>query len=158
MQVCFTKLSAEQHRFAVLRGDGAREALVLESRSYLLHDWVHFAIEAELPIVDGFYGQLASGTPLAILNDRSSPLAAQGGLALAEALVGPMQSLYRGRLTPEAYLALAQPRLPERVDAGFVERVRERLRRLAGLWRATPYGRDMVLAWPPTLLSEHPAR
>src|SRR5688572_8495429 len=106
MQVCFTKLSAERHRFAVIRGDSAREVLVLESRSYLIHDWVHFAVEAELPIIDGFYGRLASGTPLAQLNDRSQPLAAQGELALAEALVGPMQSVYRGRLTPEEYLRL----------------------------------------------------
>lgn len=158
MQVSFTKLSAEQHRFAVTRDDGSREALVLDSRSYLIHDWVHFAVEAELPIADGFYGRLADGTPLARLNDRSQALAAQGGLALAEALVGPMQSLYRGRLTPEAYLALARPTLPERVNAGFVERVRERLRRLAGLWRSTPYGRDMVLRWPASPLSEHPAR
>ena len=158
MQVAFTKLSAERHRFAVCRGVGAPEALVLESRSYLVHDWVHFAVEAELPIADGFYGRLASGTSLARLNDRSQPLTEQGGLALAEALVGPMQSLYRGRLTREAYLVLAQPKLPERVNAGFVERVLERLRRLSGLWRATPYGRDMVLGWPAVPLSERDSR
>ena len=158
MQVSFTKLSAQEHRFVVIRDDGAREALVLESRSYLIHDWVHFAVEAELPIADGFYGQLAGGKPLARFNDRSQPLAGQGGLALAEALVGPMQSLYHGRLTPEAYLDLARPRLPERVNAGFVERVRERLRRVGGLWRTTRYGRDMVLVWPASPLGEHAAR
>jgi len=37
MQVSFTKLSAEQHRFAPCRGDGSREAVVLESRSDLIH-------------------------------------------------------------------------------------------------------------------------
>jgi hypothetical protein len=156
MQVAFTKLSAQQHRFALIRADGSREAVVLESRSYLVHDWVHFAVEAELPIVDGFYGQLASGMPLGRLNDRSRPmLEAHGGLALAEALVGPMQSLHRGRLTREAYLALARPKLPGRVSAAFVERAQERLRRLTGFWRATPYGRDMVLGWPAPPLVEH---
>jgi hypothetical protein len=68
-----------------------------------------------------------------------------------------MQSLYHGRLTPEAYLTLAQPKLPERVNAGFVARARERLRRLVGLWRATPYGREMVLDWPAAPLAEHAA-
>jgi hypothetical protein len=158
MQVAFTKLSGEQHRFAVILGDRTPETLVLESRSYLIHDWVHFAVEAELPIADGFYGQLADGTPLAHLNDRAQPLAARGGLALAEALVGPMQSLYRGRLSRKDYLSLTQSRLPERVNAAFVDRALERLRRLAGRWRATPYGRDMVLGWPAPPLSEHAPR
>ena len=148
VRVSFTKLSAERHRFGVLRQDGSREALELESRSYLLHDWVHLAVEAELPIADGCYGQLASGTPLGVLNDRSRPFPSSGGLALAEALVGPMQSLYTGRLAVSAYLALAAERQCERADTGFVERVRERLRRLEGHWRATPYGGDMTLAWP----------
>jgi hypothetical protein len=35
------------------------------------------------------------------------------------------------------------------VDDGFVERVRERLRRLVGRWRATRFGMTMELPWPP---------
>jgi hypothetical protein len=148
VRVSFTKISSERHRFGVRRDDGSRETQELESRSYLLHDWVHLAIEAELPIADGFYGQLASGTPLAVLNDRSRPFPNAGGLALAELLVGPMQSLYAGRLATPAYVALAAERHPGLVDEAFVERVRERLRRLEGHWRATPYGGDMTIVWP----------
>lgn len=138
MRVSFTKLSSERHRFGVLRADGSREALELESRSYLLHDWVHLAVEAELAIVDGFYGHLASGTALAALNDRSRPFPSSGGLALAEALVGPMQSLHAGRLPVGAYLALAQQKYPGRVDEAFVGRVRERLRQARGALEGHP--------------------
>jgi hypothetical protein len=154
VQVAFTKLSAETHRFAVARDDGTREELELDSRSYLLHDWVHFAVEAELPVADGFYGQLASGTPLSVLNDRTRVLQEGSGLALVEALVGPMQSVYHGRLTEDAYLALFARRQPGRVDGAFVERVAERLRRLAGHWKSTPYGQQMVLEWPARPLAE----
>jgi hypothetical protein len=154
VRVSFTKLSPERHRFGVLRADGSCETLELESRSYLLHDWAHLAVEAELPVVDGFYGQLASGTPLAVLNDRSRPFPSSGGLAIAESLVGPMQSLYAGRLAVDAYLALAEERHPGLVSHAFVDRARERLRRLAGHWRATPYAGDMTLMWPPPALSE----
>ena len=158
MRVTFTKLSPERHRFAVLRADGSREELELESRSYLLHDWAHLAIEAELPIVDGFYGLLAEGTPLAVLNDRSRPGPVSEGLALAETLVGPMQSVHAGRLAMDAYLALAGRQQPGRVNEAFVRRVLERLRRLTGHYRATPYGRDMMIVWPlPSLLEKVPA-
>jgi len=156
--VTFTKLSSERHRFGVVRADGSREALELESRSYLLHDWAHLAVEAELPIEDGFYCQLARGTALAVLNDHSRPFPSSGGLAVAEALVGPMQSLHAGRLAVPAYLALVNERHPGLVDGELVERVRERLRRLEGHWKATPYAGDMTLVWPLAALLEAVSR
>ncbi|HWO08495.1 MAG TPA: hypothetical protein VNN80_03420 [Polyangiaceae bacterium] len=153
MQVAFAKLSAERHRFTVVRADGVRDAVELTTRSYLLHDWVHFAVETELPIADGFYGRLASGTRLSVLNDRARAPAPGSGLALAEALVGPMQSVYHGRLAVDAYLALVDRQRAPEVDGAFVARVNERLRRLAGRWRATAYGREMRLEWPAPVLT-----
>jgi hypothetical protein len=85
--------------------------------------------------------------PLGVLNDRSRSFPSSGGLALAEALVGPMQSLYAGRLAVPAYLALAAEH-PGPVDEVFIERVREPLRRLEGHWKATPYAGDMQIVWP----------
>ena len=158
VQVAFTKLFKERHRFAVVRSDGVRDAVELETRSYLVHDWVHFAVEAELPIADGFYGRLASGTRLCVLNDRARAPEPGSGLGLAESLVGPMQSVYRGRLAVDAYLALVDRQRAPQVDRAFVQRVLERLRRLAGHWRATAYGGEMRREWPaPALTGSSPA-
>ena len=62
------------HRLEVFRDDGSCECVELETRSLLLHDLVHYAIEAQAEIRTGFYGLLASGTTLAALGDRDNPL------------------------------------------------------------------------------------
>ena len=38
--------------------------------------------------------------------------------------------------------------LPAWLDEAFVERARERMRRLLGHWRATPHGSTMTVTWP----------
>ena len=97
MRVVFTKISDRVHRLEVTGRDGPDERVELETRSLLLHDLVHYAVESEAPIRDGFYGLLAEGVALSALNDREAPYSSPG-LATAESLVGPMQSLCQGRL------------------------------------------------------------
>jgi hypothetical protein len=148
MRVLFTKLSDRRHRFEVVRDDGTRENVELDSRSFLLHDLVHYAVEAELRLPDAFYGLLSSGTPLSRLNDRSTYADPTPGLAKAETLVGPLQSLWNERIDPAIHLENVQRAFPE-VDAALIARILERLRRLTGHWRATAYRSTMELPWPP---------
>ena len=61
MIVRFTRLSPTHHRFEALRDDGSIESRELETRSLLNHDLVHFALESEGELKDGFYGTLARG-------------------------------------------------------------------------------------------------
>lgn len=149
MRIELTKLTNDRHRLVVVRDDGAREDVELETRSFLLHDLVHYAVEAEANIVDGFWGSLARGTRLADLNDREATYPAGSGLALAETLVGPMQSCWNGRLPPDRYVEMGAGAAPGVVDDAFVARVFERLRRVTGHWKATPFHQPMVLPWPP---------
>ena len=148
MRVVFTKLTDATHRLEVFRDDGTRERVELETRSLLLHDLVHYAVEAHAEIRQGFYGLLASGTALAELNDRDNPPSGVG-LAMAESLVGPMQSLHKGRLSRALYLEHGRAAYPDVVNDAFVDAVLERLRRLVGHWRAVAYGASMELLWPP---------
>jgi hypothetical protein len=145
----FTKLTDEAHRFAVFRDDGTSASTELESRSFLLHDLVHYAVEAEAHILDGFYGLLATGTSLALLNERDRP-ELSAGLTLAERLVGPMQSVHNERLSPELYLENVGSVAPDIVTGAFVDNVLDCLRRLTGHWRATAYGASMEYRWPPS--------
>ena len=48
----------------------------------------------------------------------------------------------------DRYLELASQAAPF-VDRAFAERVLERIRRLEGHWRATPFHGTLELAWPP---------
>lgn len=145
-RIALTKLTDDRHRLAIRRDDGSSESVELETRSLLLHDLVHWAIEAEAKIDDGFWGSLAGGTTLEALSDRTAT--PTPGLALAESLVGPMQSLWNGRLDPAIYLENVGALAPDVVDAAFVERVCERLRALTGHWRATWFGEVMEIEWP----------
>lgn len=72
------------------------------------------------------------------MSDPPSP-----GIARAEGLVGPMQSVWNGRLDEAVYIEHAK------VNASFVAGVLERLRALWGHWRATPFHQAMEIEWPP---------
>lgn len=149
MRIVLTRLTDARHRLEIRRPGGAAESVELETRSFLLHDLVHYAVEAEAGIDDGFWGLLARGTTLAALSDRTMKDPPSAGLALAETLVGPMQSVWNGRLDAALYVENIRPAAPGIVDAAFVDRVRGRLRALSGRWRATPFHGAMELGWPP---------
>jgi hypothetical protein len=145
MRIGFRKVTDERHVLSIHRDDGTSESVELETRSFLLHDLVHYAVEAEAGITDGFWGLLANGTTLAQLSERTMATPLSPGIVLAEKLVGPMQSVWNGRLDP----ALYEEHTRGLVADDFVERVRARLRRLSGHWRGTPVRAEMEIEWPP---------
>jgi hypothetical protein len=146
MQIALTRRTDRRHRLTVTRDDGSRESVQLETRSLLLHDLVHLAVETEANLPRAFWGMVACGTSLAGL--RLEPDAPEGEqLWIAERLVGPMQAVWNNRLDDARYTALALSATPA-VDAGFVDRVRARLRTLTGHWRATQHGKTMRVSWP----------
>lgn len=147
MRVLLTPLDPRTHRLEVVREGGTRDARVLETRSYIVHDLAHFAVEAEAAIPDGVFGLLARGAPLDGLgtDERATSLEASKnpGLARAESLAGPFQSLWHGRLDADRYAELVG------VDRAFVDRALARMRGLMGHWNATRHGQTMELRWPP---------
>lgn len=60
MDVCIEKLSAEEHRVSIRRLDGSKDSISLNSRSFLRHDFAHFAVESEVPIKMGYWGSVAA--------------------------------------------------------------------------------------------------
>lgn len=142
MHIVFTKTSDERHSVEITRSDGSSESVELVSRSFLRHDLAHFAIEVELPIRNGYWGSVSSGASL-----RGEGIAGDEAL-LAEALAGPIQTLFRTDAGPDAYLELLEKRAPTHATPGLALRVHERVRALRGHWKATPYGAEMKLEWP----------
>src|SRR5215471_7120274 len=90
MLVRLTRLTNERHRLELVRDDGTREARELETRSALLHDLVHYAVETEAGLRGSFYGQLAGGKTYDALTEQPSndPEAMQ-----TEAVVGRIQGI-----------------------------------------------------------------
>jgi hypothetical protein len=145
MRIDLTPLTPRTHRLAITRDDGTAESAELETRSLLLHDLVHLAVETEAGLTRGFWGLVAEGRTMDSL--RIDDPGDVGDLLVAEQLVGPMQAVWNERLSPKMYVAhfAASHRA---VDRAFVERVRGRLRELTGHWKATRHGQTMSVHWP----------
>jgi hypothetical protein len=157
VRILLQKLSDERHVLQILREDGRSEQVECETRSYLHHDLLHYAVEAEAHLDQGFWGNLAKGKTLVQMNDRTgNAMQAEGPQMLAiEQIVGALSGLGKG-VPAAAIVAWFQDAavsagiaVPEWVTEQLVLAVQERMRRLLGHWKATPYGDTMSLPWPP---------
>jgi hypothetical protein len=157
MRILLHKLTDERHALSIVRDSGATERVECETRSYLMHDLLHHAVEAEASLQGGFWGSLAAGKTLAALNDRSGPPMAAGGpeLAAIEQVVGALSGTTKGRSSAELVAGMRRfaeslgSTMPPWLTEPFVDAVHERMRHLVGHWRATPFGGTMELDWPP---------
>jgi hypothetical protein len=147
--VRFTRLNPTHHRFEAIRADGAHETREFETKSLLLHDLVHFAVESEAKLRGGFYGALAAGAAY------DAPLPGSEAMAI-ESVVGPLQGALKGEIDPDAFVArhnAMQANMgaasPAWLTPDLITHVLERLRHLQGQWRATPFGETMELRFDP---------
>jgi hypothetical protein len=155
MQIRLTKLDNDHHRLEIARDDGSRESLTLETRSYLLHDLLHLAVETEAGLQTGFWGCLARGKTLADMNDRTGQSMKEhsADMATIEQAVGALTGAAKGVDAAtvlaglQRWLAATERPLPAWLDEAFIVRVQERMRKLMGHWRATPFGQAMEVRW-----------
>jgi hypothetical protein len=156
MRIAFLKISDERHTLEIIRDDGRREQVECETRSYLVHDLLHYAVETEAALDGGFWGNLARGKTLLDMNDRTGKAmqAENPEMAAIEGLVGPLSAAVKGRSAAEmvagfsVYAAAMQSTAPEWLTERFVAAVQERMRKLMGEWKAIPFGGVMTLRWP----------
>jgi len=157
MLIRLTRLSNERHRFEFVRDDGTRESHELETRSTLLHDLAHYAVEVEAGLKEAFYGRLARG----LTYSQLSTMPAQSPEALqTELVVVQIQNTYKhGFDAPETNSHDASKRIvasfgfggsepPDWLTEELVDRARKRLRSVQGRWRSTPFHQTMELRFP----------
>lgn len=148
MRILFHKQNDARHTLEIICDDGRRERVECETRSYLVHDLLHFAVESEASFDFGFWGALAAGKTLADLNDRQKPYGGEAML-FVEGLVAALTSAVKGMPAQALLERLGLNRqLPPWLTPPFIDAVNERMRRLRGCWNATPFGDAMELHWP----------
>lgn len=151
----FTPVSPASHRFDYLRPDGTGETIEMDTRSLLFHDLLHFAVESEAGLRGSFYGLLAKVGGYEELRVAGG-MALGGEIAITERVVGALTGALSGEyLDAEAFvervtefLDVYEERAPRWFTPAFVLAVKERMRRLDGEWKATPFGRTMELQFP----------
>ena len=157
MRIIFRKLSGEQHELALVRPDGRRESALCETRSLLMHDFIHYVVEGAARLETGFWGRLAQGRSLAEMNDRAGLPAADEAaeMAVVEQFVGALSGAAKGVSAADLvarlarYAAATGVPVPAWLTEPVVVEAQERLRHLVGAWRATPPGGALELGWPP---------
>jgi hypothetical protein len=147
LRIRFTRIDNQTHRFEAVRPDGSVEMRVLETRSFLLHDLVHFAVESEAKLRNSFYGQLARGAGY-------EDLTTGGESAGTEMVVGALQGALKGEVDAHAFVARLKEMCatlardpPEWLTPDMIARALERLRQVQGQWRATKFGETLELAF-----------
>jgi hypothetical protein len=155
MRIVFHKTSGERHGLEIVHDCGERERVECETRSCLVHDFLHFATEAAAHLDGGFWGNLAKGKTLADMNDRTGQRMAEEGPAMMsiERVVGALSLAAKGRSPRDVvsaignYMSNLDVPMPHWLTEEFVAEVQEQLRQLLGRWNATPYGGTMSLDW-----------
>jgi hypothetical protein len=156
MRILFRKHTDERHTLEIVQDGGRREGVECETRSYLLHDLLHYAVESEAGLGGGFWGNLERGKTLADMNDRTGQamISAAPEMAVIERIVGALSAAAKGMPAARMvalmgeYAQSLDTTLPAWLTERLVVAVQERIRRLIGEWKATPYGGTMELAWP----------
>ena len=153
MQIRLTRLTNERHRIEFVRDDGTREAHELETRSALLHDLVHYAVETEAGLRASFYGRLASGeTYEALMAVPPTSFEAMQTEHVVVRVQGIAKADIWSDVDPESFAQLIAASFrsvdhepPRWLNGDLIVRVRERLRRVQGQWRATPFHQTLAL-------------
>lgn len=147
LHITLSKLNPQRHRIDIFRSDASIDGAELETRGFLLHDLMHFAIERALGLPHGFYGLLATGHDLMevrqpeLLSDSD-----RSALLNADTFVEPMLSVWQRQISVMDYVTqLSAPGL----DADFVSHIQNHVRSLLDTWRHLPYGEGMCLLWEP---------
>lgn len=152
MRIRFKKLSDERHELGISRDLTSWETAACETRSYLTHDLLHYAVEVQAGVEAGFWGRLAAGATLAEMNDRTRALS--GEMAAIEQVVGALTTSVKGRSAAEVAAGMKRfatslgTTMPSWLTEEFVLAVQERMRQLLGRWKATPRGAALDLPWP----------
>jgi hypothetical protein len=153
------KTSVQRHELAIVRADGRRESVSCETRSVLVHDFIHYAVESEAKLDAGFWGSLARGRTLAEMNDRARVLDGPDAVEMAaematiERFVGALHGASKGVAAADVVAGIRRyaegmnEPLPAWLTEALVVNVQERLRRLMGAWKATPHGGTLALDW-----------
>lgn len=156
LSIAITRISPTHHTFVYTRSDGTRESVELETKTYLLHDFTHFALESEAGITGGFYGLLAEGCSFEELSlvDENNPVSKEA--LNVERVVGPLSGFVESDMLAEELIAGLEnlfgafpEKLPVWVTTEVFEKTRERYRKLKSHWNALMFGETLELTFSP---------
>ena len=101
MKIELKKITNYQCEYTLTRDDQSLERITLETKTFLLHDICHFAVENNLEYKKGFWGMLSQGYTFSELFGKNNPQTEE--LRFIEQVVGPIQSVYSGHILKQDF-------------------------------------------------------
>ncbi|MES2953441.1 MAG: hypothetical protein V4674_02685 [Patescibacteria group bacterium] len=162
MKIKLTKLRYEEHTLELVRENGTREQAVLNTKTFLFHDFLHYCVETLADLRNSFWGSLAAGKALKELSMRMedpSPekifLASSTEAGTTEMVVGVLTGVVRGGASAKDAIAvlsnIASAKgevVPAWCTEQLIEKVQNRMRELLGEWNSLPHEGSMTLEFP----------
>jgi hypothetical protein len=148
----FTRISPTHHTLEYVREDGSRESAEMETKTFLEHDFLHYAIESEARISTGFFGLLGRGYNFSQLNLKSPSDFDVPESHHVERAVGVFTGMIKGNLSEEDAMRGvknfydAEGRaIPSWITADLFVRAKEKYRQIYGKWNSLPFGKTLEL-------------
>lgn len=138
MKISFKKINLSTHQISVSENDKMMVQASLDSFTYFLHDIVHFCVESELNIKDGFWGLISQGYHLHQLSGKDNVLT--NTLRLTERIAGLVQSIFNGHM-PAGLFQETMEQIGFSCDySHFLEEVLFRIEHIINEWKFLPMG------------------
>jgi hypothetical protein len=156
MEITFTKTSLTHHTLRVVRKDGTTEEALLETRTFMPHDLIHYAYEKMAGRKHSFWGLVASGARLSDFDKEKVKELMKGNeeIRLTEMLTGWLHGYLTSNVTEDqAIAALANMLeanmipLPPYITHDFIKDLKEYFFHLRGHWNAMAKNEEMKLIW-----------
>ena len=156
MRIVLRRTAHQRHTLEIIRDDGTREQEELDTKTFLIHDLLHYAVESEADIDTGFWGTLARGVTLASLGDREAVAKSPytPAMEIIEVIVGSFTSVIQQKTAPEdlieGLVKLLKARgntVPAWLTVDFLAMVTVRMRQLIGHWNSLEIGETLELDW-----------
>jgi hypothetical protein len=146
MKIGIKRASAYQCEYTVTRDDGSVEVISLDTKTYLIHDVCHFAVEKHLAYANGFWGMLSQGFSFGELFGKDNMQAKE--LRLIEEVVGPVQSVYWGHIRKEDFQQFIEHTGFD-VPEGVLDACLGEIEGILRMWEPLSVGESLALEWVP---------
>ncbi|WP_268224357.1 hypothetical protein [Sinomicrobium oceani] len=138
------KKQNHQCEYTLTRANGSMESITLDTKTYLLHDICHFAVEKHLKYPKGFWGMLAQGHAFLDLFGKDNPQTTE--LRFIEQMVGPVQSVHSGHI-PKQDLGLYIEHLDSTIEENVLDAMLAEIGTTMAHWEKLEVGQQLTLEW-----------
>jgi hypothetical protein len=144
MRIQIKKLNKIESEYTITRNDNSVEKIVLDTKTYFIHDICHFVVEKNLGYTKGFWGMLAQGYSFKELLGKENALTEE--LRFIEKIVGPIQAVYSGYY-PKENLNIHIAHLNFEVSSTVLENSLKDIKTISEKWEKLIFGESLELQW-----------